>query len=67
LLEAKYGSPEREQRMGREESRIVKHEAVPQTVSTSLPRRPSPDWIKVKNRKHPAIDRVKEAWQQNFN
>jgi bifunctional non-homologous end joining protein LigD len=27
----------------------------------------SPDWIKVKNRSHPAIDRVKEAWQQNFN
>jgi len=31
LLEAKYGSPEREQRMGREESRIIKQEAVPQT------------------------------------
>jgi hypothetical protein len=22
----------------------------------------SPDWIKVKNRKHPAIDRVKESF-----
>jgi hypothetical protein len=44
LLEAKYGSPEREQRMGREESRIIKHEAVPQTgiqaPRSSIPRRP---------------------------
>jgi bifunctional non-homologous end joining protein LigD len=22
----------------------------------------SPDWVKVKNRKHPAMDRVKEAF-----